>query len=232
MGNVIRFFTISSTIFLMAILIACNSGQKTIISDSFEAMDNWVIEQVEGGSVEIVNGKLDIDDYSGCTIWYKYEIESPCTIEYDAIVIDNGGANDRVSDLNCFWMAKDLTSPDDFFKYSEQRGGRFANYHNLRLYYVGLGGHDNTKTRFRRYEGNGNRPVLPENDLSDKKFLISPNVTNQIKIVMEKNKTQYYYNDMLVFDIYDSEPYNKGYFGFRTYKNHMQIDNFKVSKRY
>ncbi len=33
---------------------------------------------------------------------------------------------------------------------------------------------------------------------------------------------------MLVFDFEDPEPYHEGYFGIRTYKNHMRVDNLKV----
>lgn len=215
-------------IFISVLCYGCGKGDLPIIHETFENLDNWVVEQIDGGVTSVSNGKLEIDDLSGCTVWYKHELEAPFIIEYDATVIDDGGPNDRVSDLNCFWLAEDMKSPENFFRFSKVRGGKFQNYHNLRLYYVGLGGHNNTKTRFRKYDGKGNRPILPEHDLFEKKYLIEANKTNHIKIVVDRNTVQYYYNGMLVYDIDDPAPYKKGYFGFRTYKNHMQVDDFKV----
>lgn len=191
-------------------------------------MDHWTVEQRPGGSVTVLNEQLDIDDANGCTVWFNHELKAPLMIEYDAVVVDAGGPNDRVSDLNCFWLATDIHSPDDFFKCSQERGGKFQNYHDMRLYYVGLGGHDNTKTRFRRYAGGGERPCLPEHDLSDSQFLITANALNQIRIVVFHNYVQYYRNGQLIYDYYDEQPYKEGYFGIRTFKNHMTVDNFKV----
>ena len=136
-------------------------------------LDNWKVEQMPGGRVSSIDEKLEITDVAGCTIWFKKKLEGPIMIQYDAFVIDEGGPQDRVSDLNCFWMAKDPENPDNLFVNSEKRGGKFSNYDGLRLYYMGVGGHDNTKTRFRRYVGNGDRPLLREHDLSESKYLIS-----------------------------------------------------------
>ena len=93
-----------------------------------------------------------------------------------------GGPNDRVSDLNCFWMARDARSPDDIF--ATRRSGQFADYNQLRTYYVGLGGNGNTTTRFRRYIGDvENRPLLPEHDLRDPENLLKPNVPQLVRLV-------------------------------------------------
>ena len=76
-------------------------------------------------------------------------------------MISAGGKNDRVSDLNCFWMARDSRNPDDLF--AVHRTGKFADYNQLLCYYVGVGGNTNTTTRFRRYIGDANtRPLLPQ----------------------------------------------------------------------
>ena len=202
---------------------------ELITEDAFESgLDNWIIEQVPGGKVTCKHGKMDIDDASGCTVWFREKFQGNILIEYEAVVVDSGGVNDRVSDLNCFWMAMDLDHPGDFFASSEKRKGIFQNYHELKLYYVGLGGHDNSKTRFRRYAGGGERPVLPEHDLSNEAYLIQANKVNRIQLLVYKQHIQYYYNGVLVFDIEDPEPYHEGYFGIRTYKNHMRVDNLKV----
>ncbi len=200
-----------------------------ITTENFSTdMSNWTVEQMPGGSVQVKDGQMDIDDASGCTVWFNEKMQTPLMIEYDAVVVDAGGPNDRVSDLNCFWLANDIHSPDDFFQNTENRSGKFQNYHDMQLYYVGQGGHDNTKTRFRRYAGGGERPCLPEHDLSEPQFLIRPNVLNRIRIIVYKNQVQYYRNDQLIYDFLDDAPYTSGYFGIRTYKNHMTVDNFKV----
>lgn len=236
----LRIYILIQTAFLF---VACNQSQKIveikdvsaqcefIVEDNFNSnLSNWIIEQREGGTASIKDGQFDIDDFAGCTAWFNQKFEGNVMIEYDALVIDQGGDNDRVSDLNCFWMAKDIYNPNDFFATSDTRNGKFQNYHNLQLYYVGLGGHDNTKTRFRRYEGGGERPCLPEHDLDDPNYLINANKVNKIRLIVFKDIVQYYFNGQLVFDYLDDKPYKEGYFGIRTYKNHLTIDNFKVYK--
>ena len=202
---------------------------KLIHSEKFNCkMKNWKVEQMPGGKVFINNKKMEIDDAAGCTVWYTKKLSGPIMIEYDAFVIKNGGVNDRVSDLNCFWMANDPDYPTDLFRKSDFRGGKFPNYDYLKLYYVGLGGHNNTKTRFRRYEGGGERPILPEYDLSAQEFLITPNVTYRIRLVAYDGFIQYYRNNKLIFTFVDTDAYTSGYFGIRTVNNHMTIDNLKI----
>ncbi len=206
-----------------------SANGRLIYEDTFEkGLDNWKVEQMPNGTVQIKDNTLEINDAKGCTIWFTEEIKGPSMIVYDAVLIDNGGAHDRVSDLNCFWMAKDLYNPSNLFKNSEERGGKFTNYDSLRLYYMGVGGHFNTRTRFRRYIGNGERPLLPEHDFTDSKYLLKPNHKYNIKILTFNNIVRYYRNDTLFVDFYDSEPYTSGYFGLRTVNNHMIVDNFKV----
>ena len=202
---------------------------KLLFKENFDkGLDNWQVEQMPEGTVEVKNSKLEINDVSGCTVWLKQKFEGPIVIEYDVFVIQDGGANDRVSDLNCFWMANDPENPTNLFANSDKRGGKFSNYDSLKLYYMGLGGNHNKTTRFRRYVGNGERPLLPEHDLSDSKFMLEPNKTYHIKIIANHGIVQYYRDNQLVSDFVDANPYTSGYFGFRTVKNHMTADNFRV----
>jgi len=204
---------------------------KLIFKDNFDkGLENWQVEQMPKGTVDVKNSKLEIDDVSGCTVWLKEKFEGPIVIEYDVFVIQDGGANDRVSDLNCFWMASDPKNPTNLFADSEERGGKFSNYDGLQLYYMGLGGNHNKTTRFRRYVGNGERPLLPEHDLSDAKYMLEANKPYHIKIVANGGVIQYFRDNQLVSDFVDSKPYTSGYFGFRTVKNHMTVDNFRVYK--
>ncbi len=205
------------------------SRGEVLFEDRFDTMDNWVAEQQPGGTVEIKSGKLEIDDVAGCTIWFKHRMEGPVMIEYDVHMIKAGGANDNTRDLNCFWMAIDPNYPTDIFR-STSRTGQFTTYDYLRLYYVGYGGHFNTKTRFRKYNGLGEKPLLPQHDLSRKEFMLPPNQTMKIQIVVLGNRTQYIRDGEVIFDFYDPEPYSEGWFAFRTVKNHMTADNFKVTR--
>ena len=228
-------------ILLLTILSSCLQGKKFNINDSLTAkgeliheenfdsdLNDWQIEQMPKGTVEINDGKLQIIDVAGCTVWFKKELKGSILIEYDTFIVKNDGPQDRVSDMNCFWMAKDMDNPNSLFRNSEKRGGKFSNYDALRLYYMGVGGNDNATTRFRRYVGNGERPLLPEHDFANPEFMLTPNQVYHIKIIAFDNIIQFYRNDVLMVDFFDDAPYTSGFFGFRTVNNHMTIDNFKV----
>lgn len=214
--------------FLTLVFSSCNANKHVIFNDVLGDKTKWVVEQQPEGNVIFGQNKIEIIDANGCTIWFKNKLKGNIKIEYDVIVIDSGGIYDRVSDNNCFCMAQDPKNPDSFFENSTLRQGKFSNYNSLKLYYVGYGGHGNTKTRFRKYDGNFERPLLPEHDLSDKKFLIVPNKKMHIEIINNKDLITYRCNSDLVFKINDPKPYTEGYFGFRTVNNHMIIENFKV----
>ncbi len=142
---------------------------------------------------------------------------------YDATVVMNGGPNDRVSDLNAFWMASDPNNSNLF-----TRKGKFSEYDNLDLYYSGIGGHDNTTTRFRKYFSNGTKPILKE--YLDPRHLLKGNVRYRIMIVVQDGRTMMMVNDEIFFDYYDPAPLTKGYFAFRTTRSHQVMDNFKIFK--
>jgi len=202
--------------------------KKLLYKDDFDKdLSNWVIEQASNGTVKIKNGKLEIDDENGCTVWFKKKLDNPLLIEYEVMIIKQGGPNDRGSDLNCFWMAIDPKHPGNIFS-NKKRGGLFKNYHPLCLYYVGYGANNNTTTRFRRYPGGGERPCLPEHDLQDEVFMLTPNKWMKIQIVADGNQIQYFCDGRLIFNFLDKKPLKKGWFGFRTVLNHLLIDNFKV----
>ncbi|MFV0390278.1 MAG: DUF6250 domain-containing protein [Paludibacteraceae bacterium] len=190
--------------------------------------DHWVVE-TKKATVSQVDDCLEIDADSGCTVWLNRKLTAPVTIRYAVTVMDQGRPNDRVSDNNVFWMATDPKSLANFF--APKRYGNFTEYHSLKLYYVGMGGHDNTKTRFRRYKGNGDRPLLEKHDLSDSKYLITPNKRIEIVIEVNERGTRYFRDGKLIYDFKDDSPYMDGYFGFRTVKNRMRIDELKIVKK-
>ena len=221
---------IYSTFILLVSLFSCKNESRIIYNNSHITNENWIVEQQPEGTVTFENNVMEIADAKGCTVWFKHKLEGPITIEYDVTVIDENGEFDRVSDLNCFWMSNDPKSPNDFFKNSNERQGKFLNYHELTQYYVGYGGHNNTKTRFRRYDGNMDRPLLPEHDLSDKKFMIVSNTKIHITLTVNNNHVSYKRDNEIVFELNDEEPYTSGYFGIRTVNNHMKIENIKISE--
>ncbi len=100
---------------------------KLLYEEDFRyGLDNWKLEVERPGSINAHDGVLDIDVPAGATLWFKTKLQGPVLIEYQAKVIAQGGANDRVSDLNCFWMAADPQHPNDIF--AVERHGAFAEY--------------------------------------------------------------------------------------------------------
>jgi hypothetical protein len=197
-------------------------GEILFTDDFSDDLSNWL---AEGTQPQLTKGRMELDTPVGTTIWFKPRLFGNVLIEYDVIVIDHKGTNDRVSDLNCFWMATDPANPDNLFAASRQRGGTFKNYDNLNLYYVGYGGNTNTTTRFRRYY-NSNRVLLGE--YTDSNHLIIPNHTYHIRLVVLDNVVEYYIDGERLFHYYDAEPFREGHFGLRTVKNHLAMDNFRV----
>jgi len=175
--------------------------------------------------VFVRNGALLIDDELGCTVWFRERLSAPVEISYEVTVIAHGGPHDRVSDVNCFWMAADPKSPATL---PSGRSGRFGDYDSLQLYYVGMGGNDNTTTRFRRYVGDGSRPFLPENDRREKPFLLGGNQTYHIKLIARDGVAEFWCEGKKFFSFRDPAPLTSGWFAFRTLKSHLEIRNFRV----
>lgn len=197
--------------------------------DDFDCnLSAWVVEQAPGGTTTIIEGQLDLDDAKGCTVWFREKLTGPIRIEFEATLIQQGGPNDRVSDLNCFWMATDPTHTDDLFANSKARAGSFKNYDALRLYYVGYGANENKTTRFRRYPGDGTKPLLPEHDLSALTFMNVANRTVKIELIAADGRIQFIRDGEVIFDFTDPSPFTSGWFGFRTVRSHLRLDNFRV----
>jgi len=120
-----------------AILLAASLSAQVPLAgdilhrDDFRSgLDQWIAEMEKPGTITARAGVLNIDVPAGCTLWFKHQLSGPVMIQYDAKMIQAGGPNDRVSDLNCFWMATDA---------STRRSGKFSDYDELRTYYVGQG---------------------------------------------------------------------------------------------
>jgi hypothetical protein len=202
-------------------------GNPLHVDDFAHGLEHWTAETEKPGVVEAKNGAMNIDVPACCTVWFKPELKGAVLIQYQATMVQAGGPHDRVSDLNCFWMATDSRSPDDLF--ATRRSGKFSDYDRLRTYYVGQGGNANSTTRFRRYIGTQDlRPLLPEHDLRTPEFLLKPNVTQTIDLVAFGKRVQYYRDGKLIFDYTDADPYTHGNFALRTTKSHVEIRRFRV----
>lgn len=202
--------------------------------DLLNDLSQWHIETEQPGTITAKGGTLSIDVPKGCTVWFKVQLSGPVLIQYEARMIQATppGADDRVSDLNCFWMAADTRakSDADFFSVPA-RTGAFATYNQLLTYYVGQGGNTNTTTRFRRYVGDAaNRPLLPEHDLSAAKYMLTPNAWQKIQLVACGKVIEYYRDGQRIFQYEDPAPYTKGYFGIRTIFNHMEVRNLAIRR--
>lgn len=198
-----------------------------LFQDDFQNGDQWLGEFEEAGELRFAKGMIDIVAPKGATLWFRPKLSGPLEIEYQVQAVAEGGPFDRVSDLNCFFMATDPLRPKDFF--SPARSGKFEDYNTLRMYYVGLGGNRNTTTRFRRYIGDPQeRPLLPENDRSQPQDMIQPNAWQTIRITVHGSDIRYFRDDVKLFHYDDPAPYREGWFGLRTTLNHMRVRNFRV----
>ncbi|MFW6437376.1 MAG: DUF6250 domain-containing protein [Armatimonadota bacterium] len=189
-------------------------------------MSNWVWE----GDVEprIEDERLELRTMVGLTVWFKEKLEGNVMIEYQRQAWADGGEYDFCRDLNCFWQATDPEHPDDFWARSEWRDGTFGNYATLKQYYVGYGGGNNTTCRFRRYTGEAPPPDPIDHYDGNPHYLIVPTHTYTFQLVYFNGLVQFIRDGEVIFELDDPEPYDSGYFGFRTTHNHEFVDNFKV----
>lgn len=190
-------------------------------------LDAWAVEQMPGGKVFIRDGALVIQDAGGCTVWWREKLSAPVEISYEATVVSSGGPFDRVSDLNCFWMARDPKAPQAL---PTGRSGKFSDYDSLLTYYVGYGGNKNSTTRFRRYDGTAARPLLPEHDLKEARFLLEPNRPYRIRLVAREDVAEYWRDGEKIFTYRDPEPLTSGWFAIRTVKSHLEIRHLVIRR--
>lgn len=202
------------------------SGGKQICSVDFSMpldSNQWIIEmaRLPNSSVYTQDNKLVLDTKGGVTVWLNRSLSKNIRIEYDRTVIVAGGVNDRLSDLNNFWMAHDPRNKNLF-----TRNGVLESYDSLQLYYVGMGGNSNRTNRFRKYDGNGERRLLQE--YTDTAHLLQANKIYHITIVVKNSVTSYWVDGKCYFTYKDPAPLQEGYFGFRSTKSHQEIKKFRV----
>lgn len=198
-------------------------SRSLLHADDFkQGLGKWVAEFVPAQSaVTAAGGKLTVDVAGGATVWFKPVLEGDYLVRYRRKVLMAGGRNDRLSDLNQFWMAQDPASPDLY-----TRDGTFEQYDGLRLYYAGIGGNGNTTTRLRRYGGNGERVLL--GDSSEARHLLQANRDYLVEVAVVRGCTQIALDGAVLFSYRDPQPLRSGHFGFRTTQSRQEISDFEV----
>lgn len=173
-----------------------------------------------GNTVENRDGRLLMDVDGGATVWLDKPLSGDVLITYTRRVVVDGGKNDRLSDFNHFWMARDPRKATLF-----TRSGKFEEYDDLDMYYVGFGGNTNTTTRLRRY-GDGERVMLAE--FKDKAHLLEANRDYAIEIAVYKGCTRMRVDGQDYFTYRDPRPLTSGYFGLRTTWSRQTVDDLKI----
>lgn len=192
-------------------------------------LSHWRIEAEDKTAQVSRRGDIiDIDSAKGLTLWFDRPIASPVTIRFEARAVSGGGANDRISDLNAFWMA---TEPDGTSPLLKPRTGGFEDYDTLRTYYVGIGGNRNTTTRMRRYIGKpGERPLLPEHDRQDEAAMLVADRWTKIALTADGTHIAVERDGRALFTLRDEAPYRRGWFGLRTTWSHIQVRRITIGK--
>lgn len=226
-GSRAVFFRLLLFIFLPCSVYSQNTEEgKLIFSDDFNLLldkKTWIAEIAPqpDSRVYVKEGQLILDTRGGVTVWLNKKLSGNIRIEYTRKVLIDTGKNDRLSDLNSFWMATDPKNKNLF-----TRNGVLESYDSLQLYYAGMGGNTNSTTRFRKYEGNGERTLLKE--YKDSAHLLQSNKLYTISIEVRDKTVRYSVNGELFFEYNDPAILKEGYFGFRSTKSRQAIEQVKI----
>ncbi len=206
------------------------SGQATpgrlLLADDFGWRRPWrwiaEVEQPAQSRLYTREQRLWLDSRAGMTVWLNRRLSGAYRIEYqrEVFAAREGDANARLSDLNQFWAARDPRQRRVF-----TRSGALAEYDALSLYYVGMGGNGNTTTRFRRYDGKGQRLLLGE--YADPAHLLQAGRRYRIRIDVAPDATSFHVDGQRWFE--HRGPVEEGYFGFRSTWSRQAISEFRIT---
>jgi hypothetical protein len=196
-----------------------------LFADDFSAPSNaYVAEYARkpGNVVDVRDGRLLMDVDSGATVWLDRQLSGNVLIRFTRKVVVDGGPNDRLSDLNVFWMARDPRRANLF-----TRSGKFEDYDGLAMYYVGIGGNRNSTTRLRRY-GDGRRELV--GGYKDAAHLLAPNRDYRIEIAVYDGCTRVRVDGADWFTYRDPQPLASGYLGLRTTWSRQTVDDLTIQR--
>ena len=72
--------------------------------------------------------------------------------------------------------------------------------------------------------------MLPEHDLSEKKFLLVANHTYKIRLVARDGQAEFYRDGEKIFTFRDLAPLQSGWFAIRTVRSHLVVKNLKIQQ--
>ena len=223
------------TIVAFLLAAACHTLQAQSGLDQRHFDKYWQVESESPQyQVTFAGDTCEILAPKGLTLWRKQKLQQGTTVEYDACVVDEGKAGDRLSDLNAFWLASDPHAKDLWAR-ARWRSGIFLRCYTLQMYYLGFGGNHNTTTRFRRYDGDEagvddatRRPAILK-EYTDAGHLLKANHWYHVKIESTATgRTRFYMDGECIVDYLDPQPLKEGWFGFRTTLSRTRITNFQV----
>lgn len=185
----------------------------------------WRVEQEKPEQTQLVTDdhSLQIDTAAGLTLWLDKPLSGSYRISFSREVLTEGLPNDRLSDVNMFWAARDPLNPDLF-----TRQGELSSYNSLKLFYAGIGGNWNTTSRFRYYDGLGERHLLTEYTSADR--LLRAGHPYQMVVEVADRQTRLLVDDEEWFTAAYETPPDSGYFGFRTVWSRQIIRDFRLSQ--
>ncbi|WPO97560.1 DUF6250 domain-containing protein [Pseudomonas sp. HR96] len=202
------------------------AGQGALLAeDDFQGFDpsRWRVEteRPQTSGVYVEQGRLIMDTAAGMTLWFNRVLDGAYRIEFLRQVLVAGQANDRLSDMNLFWGAHD--GPGGQLR---GRDGVLGSYDSLATWYVGMGGNDNSTTRFRHYDGSGARHLLGER--LDAAHLLQAGRIYRIRVEVTARRSAYWVDGEQVFEqpLHGLPP--AGYFGFRSVWSRQAISRFSV----
>lgn len=231
MTRYIRIICASAMLLQSVVALADVSNPSGLNAKDFNKY--WKIESEGPCQVTFCGDTAEFVAPKGLSVWRKDKMSGRTVIEYDAQVVTEN-PDDRLSDLNCFWMASDPEAKDPFVNL-KKRGGKFVNSYSLQLYYVGYGGNHNSTTRFRRYDGDRRgidnadyRPAILT-EYTDADNLLKPGKWYHIKITTDGLRTQYFVDGKRLVDFRDPQPLTEGWFAFRTTLSRTRLTNFSYT---
>ncbi|MCK9478887.1 MAG: S-layer homology domain-containing protein [Firmicutes bacterium] len=188
---------------------------ELVYEDNFETnKNNFKLEGM--GGYDVKDGVLHFSDPvlpgSGTTLWVDEEFSGNLYISYNCKAVNV----DDAKNLNLFFYATTLDGKDVL---SEEHSGFYGEYHKTVNSYIltFTYGH----SRVRKDPGF----IILSEDMNKTTSFETEYFIECIKI---DNHLQIKIDGEVIHDIVDSEPYEYGKIGFRTYHSDTIFDNFKV----
>ncbi|USX17678.1 DUF6250 domain-containing protein [Oxalobacteraceae bacterium OTU3REALA1] len=210
-------------------MMALDAASITVYKDDFQRFDPqaWAVEAEAGDAdkaAQAVSRALVLDASRGLTVWLRRQLIGHYEISFTRTVLAEGKPHERLSDLNFFWEAQLAggEAPEPF-----RRSGKLEEYDKVPMFYAGIGGNTNTTSRFRYYDGSGDRKLLQEYLAPE--YLLKSNHPYRIRIVVDAKGTRLYVDDREFFSA-PGPLAGGGYFGFRTTQSRQKVENFEVRR--